>query len=706
MPTVLVTDIVPSLVKLSPNDAPKCVDADSRDSVLDLAWWMIDVIGRIATTPEMHSRSRTALYELLAAFDSHDLSGTGAAILQLALSLDMLHASVATARGPLMVDWIVCSLNDPRVDDQTDKAVTRHPVLRTERILPLLEPEWASLIRAYNLVLAWAEKAFIIAAKTALFYAEMRLVFDALLPRLQATPLSPGATLTRISLLGWAATYQLPLAETDIEGLYRTAIDRESDVYIRRRALAVLIACPGREAARIRKNALNLANDEAFSQEPILVLNLLTIAATKPKHLSVKILDRILQVLEELFQRESGSFTTELAFRYRRDEVRAILAPAIHRAATEGHQEWAFKILRAGRLRTRKPLGSSTILLANHDRDLIVSSPDKFKRISRDAGIGIEMVAARNEFRGSAQTILGDAEFVPPEKERPDIVHPSGATRYTAALERWYVPLSLASVLHEMHGTNLTVVPSFGDPIQALTARATGRCWPINVSFERPSRDRALRKALLINTGSFWAQREVESVSLAFEGIIDCIMIHGQEVTRARFLGEFNNPAWDVIWIAGHAAFDANQPDATVLDLGNDERIAMRELPSVPSSASGRRLLFLNVCDGGYGGNFGSAEGIGLAYSLTGTSQAVIANHWTVDGRYAEWFGYVLAEELRHLGAYFPAFANALKLWCGKKSDVVEVLRQRFPDAADSVEREDEGDWDSIFRYGSPAFFQ
>ena len=120
----------------------------------------------------------------------------------------------------------------------------------------------------------------------------------------------------------------------------------------------------------------------------------------------------------------------------------------------------------------------------------------------------------------------------------------------------------------------------------------------------------------------------------------------------------------------------------------------------------GRRLLCLNICDGGVSDGLGGIQKLGLAPSLASPAQAAVSHLWPVEPRVASAFGLIICSELvAEQNDHFGAFSEALRKIREPWEQRVKSLRDQFN--GQIIERlQNFNATDDIFDWASPVFFQ
>jgi hypothetical protein len=207
-----------------------------------------------------------------------------------------------------------------------------------------------------------------------------------------------------------------------------------------------------------------------------------------------------------------------------------------------------------------------------------------------------------------------------------------------------------------------------------------------------------------VHTSAF----EIEAIEavLATAGVC-CDVVSGAGRARGDFYEVYTDRSYDLIWIAGHGAYNHWDPSSARLLAGDDCAFGINDLCGWEPQSAGRRLLVLNICDGGVSAVLGGMHKLGLAPMLAASGQATVSHFWPVQPWVAAAFGVLLAGELCRSDGFFQAFQRALCLIRTCWTTITQQVSSLAPATA-LVKRLAHTDQDTgnIFHWGSPCFFQ
>jgi|TARA_B110000967_G_C18624783_1_gene430635 hypothetical protein len=155
-----------------------------------------------------------------------------------------------------------------------------------------------------------------------------------------------------------------------------------------------------------------------------------------------------------------------------------------------------------------------------------------------------------------------------------------------------------------------------------------------------------------------------------------------------------------------HGVFDHWELGTSKFLINSHEFVSIDNLVGPNLGNDGRRLLSLNICDGGVSDGLGGIQKLGLAPSLACPSLATVSHLWPNEPHVASAFCLNMCSELVSTReGHFKAFLETLKRIREPWSQLVEILREQF--GGEIVERlEKFNTADDIFNWASPVYFQ
>ncbi len=264
----------------------------------------------------------------------------------------------------------------------------------------------------------------------------------------------------------------------------------------------------------------------------------------------------------------------------------------------------------------------------------------------------------------------------------------------------------LPSLLTE--GQSFVCFPHNLHPLQAILCKEAGICRPISSSLKPPKADRPIRNtAIWASCDDWYSEMEAQSASRFLEAHgIETNLFLGRSLSKSDFVAMYACPDYDFIHVSGHGVFDHWELGSSQILINEAESISVDELVSIDLDFVDRRLLCLNICDGGVSDGLGGIQKLGLAPSLASPNQATISHLWPVEPRVASAFGLLLCSEIASQNHdYFNVFSEVLNALRSPWAERVASLREKF-DGDIIVRLENFDATDDIFDWGSPVFFQ
>ncbi len=311
-------------------------------------------------------------------------------------------------------------------------------------------------------------------------------------------------------------------------------------------------------------------------------------------------------------------------------------------------------------------------------------------------------------FLGTAKTVAYEDNTGLRIPERPGVPSLDDRSGWFSTMQQAYCPdgVEFGDV-----PTCQLMLPSVGTPLQAVQLAVWGTTWPIAASLSAPRSDRDVRAvALWSGGGSMTEAMELAVLKHAFESRqIEVDIFAPESCSAAVFLSTYENPKYDVVWVVSHGEFDHWSPKHVRLQISQDRTaVSLEDLHLKAPESHSRRLLVLNVCDGGRFEETGMIPKIGLAPGLASPAQATISHLWPVMGFPSAALGAYLAYYLASGTPYFEAYKRTM-LSVGKHSTVLaKELEDLYGARMELMERlsvRDE-DFSPIQFSGSAAFFQ
>ncbi len=405
------------------------------------------------------------------------------------------------------------------------------------------------------------------------------------------------------------------------------------------------------------------------------------------------------------------------AFNYVQARVFCVLAPFLNRLIREGSPDAALVLIGAWYGVPKERVRRSPVLACVPTfRDAVIyATAGRVMTYSRGSDEALRhLTATMNEAIGTSQTIADDPVLAIRTPARPGIPNYSLAERLEQELSRFYELSKLAGD-HEtapLTATGMLPIQSLPHPVQALMLRELGTTWPLVSSYEEPEPDRPLRKILLWSIGTNGGPAELEGVAAIFEASGVEVDQRSEDLDPSTFSQLYARNDYDAVWINAHGEFTGTDPhDAhLLLSLDRQQRITIAQLAAVGVPKNGRRLLFLNICDGGNVMVTDAPPRLGIAPMLASSNQAVISHLWPVRNFVAATYGVLLADALAAGAGFFQAYCAALAPLRQDRPSLLHLLEAIYPRPAELIDRVGNGPDDfsdrNLFNWGSPVLYE
>jgi hypothetical protein len=509
------------------------------------------------------------------------------------------------------------------------------------------------------------------------------------------------------SMLEWAAKESTDRARTFTAEIERAASTNSIPSNVRGIFLVSLSTNGGRFSATSREQWARIALDEGIVHQQ-LETQLHALLASTSDLPSVKQLFSNIEAVQS--KRAESLPGTEFA----RSCGRTFdsLTPYFRRLVASGDVEEMVRLLRAwyipmSDVKCLQPLGL-LITVPALDFGLTIFTANQNEVVERNSQALVEaMVALENRFLGTAKTVAyGDnsALELPIRPGIPEIARIEG---FEQLLIQYYCPIQFdfSEVKSQL------VFPAEGRPVQAAQLLAWQMTWPIAASLAEPRADSHLRRAI-IWTGAATLTEEMEATTVA--ALLARIDVHvevidGAESTADDFIKVYERNDIDLLWVISHGHFDHWNPHEVNLQVSHSgTTVSLEALWSRLPKRDLRRLLVLNVCDGGRFDEVGPIPRVGMAAGLADCSQATISHLWPVMPFPSAAFGACLATALASHLSFFDAFVKATSLLregpqrvaelldeaCGEQLDLSRALKNRTDDMG------------SVQIWGSAVFYE
>lgn len=611
-------------------------------------------------------------------------------------------------------DWVMWSLTDVIQDGQEQE-------LEVGRVLgflgiPVLEV-WPRMPATITM---WLTNFYYYARRR----AAMRNIGETLwsvgrvwLDRMASqTLLAPGATLAAM-LLGWGAQENERLAAELTPLIERWA----TSAVLPLRSRATLVLALSTQSGRLSSDTphvwaqrgLDDLRDGLWPHE-----RLQMIIAVLQHHYEDERFQQALREIDAIQAHTSGSGHTTVSD-LRSTDVMPDLALTLSTTPLLRHdinglvtvlEHWYRTDIGYGRLGPENTI----VIVPFHTSGFLALGPSQHVHLGLNTQQVLErLVATSNLFANTSNSVTGadnSALHVPARFGVPDEAY---AAEFETALVDAYCPAALVVELGQLpsDGFAQLLLGAKSHPVQAVQLQRLGRTWPIVASLQSSQRDRPVRRVVVWSgAGSMSEALEVEAVRTIFERQGAIVEVHAPEVTTIEeFLRVYRDPSNDVMWVISHGEYDHWAPKNVAVQIGHSRTfIQLDHLLKEAPRTDGRRLLVLNVCDGGRFEELGALPRIGFGPALAGGNQAVISQMWPVRGWAAAAFGTLLAARLASDQPFFKAFTDVLATIRRPRNELAHNIAEAVGHWGELCERvaRSGDDFENFALSGSAVFFQ
>lgn len=412
----------------------------------------------------------------------------------------------------------------------------------------------------------------------------------------------------------------------------------------------------------------------------------------------------------------NSTVTDTAAFNYVQARLFDVIRPFLGRLVCEGRPDLVLSLLgawysvplehqRIAPVLVCAPTFPDGPVFAGRDHVLTyVREPDAYSELFRIQNIAL----------GSSNTIADDASFAIHPPEKAGIWDTAYAEAFEKALVRFYCldKLAIDSESHQISATALLPIQSLCHPLQALMQKHLDRTWPIVTSYEEPSTDRKLRRVMLWSAGgTMGGHTELDAVSAIMQSAQIEVTKILDDLTPEQFFELYDDSQFDALWINAHGEFSAPDPHAAhiLLSVEKEASISLSQLAERPVPANNRRLLFLNICDGGNVMTTDAPPRLGIAPLLASRNQAVISHLWPARSFVASAFGTLIANNLTSGTNFFDAFQNSLYSLRCEEEELLSIFDDMRPRPDELIDRLSHGGHlrdRTLFDWGSPVFYE
>lgn len=356
-----------------------------------------------------------------------------------------------------------------------------------------------------------------------------------------------------------------------------------------------------------------------------------------------------------------------------------------------------------------QPIGTIIYFIPNQEKRVTFCLPAKSISDAKESQkIIIEVVEIENKAFNTFRLLKGGftKEIIPTGKPI-GLPSPNFAKEYESKLLELY---DFGKIENQLENVGSIIQFDFNSfPIQALMLKTIKKTLPINLSLSNKLDFKKVETVLYWSGNSQTSEIETEALKEIFYSKNIIFEIHnGQNSSLNMFVGRIKQMDPDVIWISSHGEHQHYEPNLSKIHLTENSSIGIRDFKQLINNSNKRRLLFLNVCEGGVHSQTGEFKNLGFPNLLVSNNQDVISHLWMADSRFAYVFGVFIALGIAHLGKnYFEAFNYSLSIVLNSKDSILNNLDE-FPlvltNLKERILNNDGTEWGNILTTGSPVY--
>lgn len=320
----------------------------------------------------------------------------------------------------------------------------------------------------------------------------------------------------------------------------------------------------------------------------------------------------------------------------------------------------------------------------------------------------IELVDIENKAFNTFRLFKGGIkQKITPSNQPIGLPVPKLAKEYETKLFELYDFSKLNNELQHLNSLSQFDFNSF--PLQALMLKSIEKTLPINLSLSEKIEFSKVEKILFWSGFSQTSEIEMEALKEIFDSKKVTFEIHNEENSNlVRFQSRIDELNPEIIWISSHGDYNHYEPNVSEIKLSEKESITIRDFELLVNNSDKRRLLFLNICEGGVHSQTGEFKNLGFPNLLTADNQDVISHLWMAEPRFAYVFGVFFALGVTHLQKnFFDAFQYALLKVLSNKTSILEELEKlplELVNLKERITNNDGTEWGNIITTGSPVY--
>jgi len=353
--------------------------------------------------------------------------------------------------------------------------------------------------------------------------------------------------------------------------------------------------------------------------------------------------------------------------------------------------------------------GTNCYIIPNHPNGVAFCLESNVIWVAANAFDEIPKITSiSNKFLGATHMFTNLMDFQVDVPEREGVPDPNAAPKLEETLRSYFQFKEMLKVPHIDRCTGYYLSYGTQMAIQNIMALEIGFTLPLIHSFQAPLKKRTIREVYVWEGETILAEYErlgLEEIFSFFNIKVAYSSHHTAKQTD--FLHNYSNPKYDLVWIICHGQYFHHEAHKSHLVLGSGFNLNIQDIPNAPTQDDGRRLLFIDACDGATTSLSNSPQSIGIGPAMIGRHQSLLSHGWPVDNHSSMIMGFLIAYFLCQGISYSEAHYNSIMTFRKGKDLIIQLLSQciKNEDILDRIRNKDLA-FDNFVYWGSPIYME
>jgi hypothetical protein len=319
---------------------------------------------------------------------------------------------------------------------------------------------------------------------------------------------------------------------------------------------------------------------------------------------------------------------------YEQGQIYSIMAPLLIQLSMAGNTKLSNKfIAKFFNIKTLDESNGDIIhFIPNDINGIFLCADGDVKNIKKDPNHFIPLITkTENEFLGTTTTLKDSMNFIVQVPERYGVPIPAKSEAYHEALTKYFTFEDFREFLTAHKHQGFYLFSGVNYPLQSIMCEKVGFTLPYRGSFSALEQMRPLKKVVVWKGESLYSELECSGLKQLLENVgIDVELLEISNCSKEDVITSYQNEDFDMVWCCGHGEFFHYTPHESYLELSANVKLTISELNCSEAKWSGRRLFFLNACDGATTSLYNSPISIGIGQSMITSKQSVFSHYWPV----------------------------------------------------------------------------